>query len=334
MSKNIYDLFNERKNGLDYLIEGFAPGEGEAFESLEEAARALHTISVESTNKIIELQAASYLEDLLIESMMYNDFNESKIQSVMEGSFKEKKDGFVKKIKELWQKIKNWFASAIKTILNHFRSGETLVAKYGKQIPGAMKNCKAKIKMRPFVGPEEVGDYTEDLIDNLKITGKSKEQILSDAGINDGKGIKEKVEAEFYTDKEAKELAISGLNADDVMDWASNKKLFVDMLKKQQKETDAEFKSILSELKSGEGDAAAEKASNFQFGMNLVNSALNTQLKCINAISRACTAVIRKALSGKGVAANDGDNAEKVDAVEPEFKTEGWKILDVDDFEW
>ena len=47
MAKNIYDLFNERKYGVDYLVEGVNGEieEVEAYESLDEASLALLKIT-------------------------------------------------------------------------------------------------------------------------------------------------------------------------------------------------------------------------------------------------------------------------------------------------
>lgn len=359
MARNIYDLFNERRNGVDCLVEGFVPSDVEAFEDLNEAMEALDNIAMESTNEMIEMQAACYLEDLVLESMMYDDFEEDKIKSIMEGAEKEKKEGFVQKIKNLWQKIKDWFAAAFKTIANHFQSGETLVAKYRKQIPAAMHQSTAKIKIKSFKDPDEATKDMEYLIDRLKITGQSKEQILSAAGIADKKGITARVEDWFYNSKEAKEQPIKGLKPETVMKWASGKKIFIDGLKKQQKDTDGEFKSILSELQSGEGEKAAEKAANFQFGINIINGAFNAQIKCIRDLSNACTAIIRKALSGKydpngptmdeapDTADMKADKAFKEKAMKKGFSEkqaqqmstrklhEEWEILDeYEDFEW
>lgn len=361
MARNIYDLFNERKNGVDYLVEGFAPNDVEAFEDLDAAMEALDNISMESTNEMIEMQAACYLEDLVLESMMYDDFEEDKIKGIMEGAEKEKKEGFVQKIKNLWQKIKDWFAAAFKTIANHFQSGETLVAKYRKQIPAAIHQSTAKIKIRSFKDPDEAKKDMGYLVDRLKVTGQSKEQILSAAGIADKKGITSRVEDWFYNSKEAKEQPIKGLKAETVMKWASGKKIFLDELKKQQKDTDGEFKAILSELQGG-GDGAAEKAANFQFGINILNGAFNAEIKCIRDLSNACTAVIRKALSGKydpnGPTMDEAPNSQdRKDELELNKKlvqkgftakqanaisrkkldetTEGWEILDeYEDFEW
>ena len=66
MAKNIYDLFNERKYGVDFLVEGVdASVNVEAYEDLDEACDALDNITLESSNEVIELQAAWYLEDLV-----------------------------------------------------------------------------------------------------------------------------------------------------------------------------------------------------------------------------------------------------------------------------
>ena len=358
MARNIYDLFNERKNGVDYLVEGFAPNDVEAFEDLDAAMEALDIISMESTNEMIEMQAACYLEDLVLESMMYDDFEEDKIKGIMEGAEKEKKEGFVQKIKNLWQKIKDWFAAAFKTIANHFQSGETLVAKYRKQIPAAMHQSTAKIKIKSFKDPDEAKKDMGYLVDRLKVTGQTKEQILSAAGIADKKGITARVEEWFYNSKEAKEQPIKGLKAETVMKWASGKKIFIDELKKQQKDTDGEFKAILSELQGG-GDGAAEKAANFQFGINILNSAFNAEIKCIRDLSNACTAVIRKALSGKydpnGPTMDEAPNsqdrkdelelnkklvqkgytAQQANSISRKKLNEEWEILDeYEDFEW
>ena len=148
MAKNIYDLFNERKYGVDYLVEGYNYDEDsiEAYESLDASIEAIETITQESMNEAIELQAAWYLEELVIESMMYDDFEEERIASVMEGALKEKAGKAAEYIKKKWQQIKEWFASTFKAIANHFKSGETLVRQNGKKIDEGMKRSHLKVK--------------------------------------------------------------------------------------------------------------------------------------------------------------------------------------------
>lgn len=317
MAKNIYDLFNERKNGIDYLVEGLDPSEYanlEAYEDLDAAAEALETITTESTNELIEFQAAAYLEDLVLENMMYTDFDEEKIQATMEAAKEEKKEGLGQKIKNLWAKIKEWFARAIRTITTHFQSGETLVAKYRKQIPKAMQQSKAKISYRPFGNPDAAINQVNAMVGRLKVVGKSKEQILGLVGLSDKGGAKEKVENLIYVKKEKVENAISGMKPEVVMDWAGNKKIYVDALKKSQKDLDGEFKQMLADINKGDGKNKAEDASNFQFGIGVANSLLSHMIVCVKAVSNVCTAIIRKALSGKFDADKEPEKDVKVAA--------------------
>lgn len=106
MAKNIYDLFNERKYGVDYLVEGydFDDDSIEAFEGLQESADALEELTQEVLNESIELQSAYYLENLVIENMMYNNFNEDKIENVLMESVRDKFQAAKDKINHWWKK--------------------------------------------------------------------------------------------------------------------------------------------------------------------------------------------------------------------------------------
>jgi hypothetical protein len=373
MSKNIYDLFNARKNGLDCLVEGydFNIDESMEFENLDVAAEALEQITVESTNEMLELRAAWYLEDLVIENMMYEDFDEEKISHVMEAAKGEKKEGLVQKIKGLWERIKQWFATAFRAIANHFQSGENLVAKYRKDIPVAMRQSKGKVKMREVRDFGECVKVISNKVEALKAVGQSKDQILASINVSDAKGVSAMVEKVYFLG-DAKEIEIKKMNPQKVMDWAANKKIYLDALKKEQKDTDGKFKEILAEIKKGgegkEGDEAtkaAEKAANFQFGIGLLNAMLGAEIRCVKNISNACTAVIKKALAknydpnytNKAAETQDEKNAKafkdkagKVFGKEkgeqmarPQLNSwevlgEDWEILedseDNDDFEW
>lgn len=96
---NIFDVFNNRKLGLNYLSEGYEveADEVEAFDDLDTAMESLEEIITESRNEVIELQSAMYLEDLVLENMMYDDFNEEEISSVMENTMKERASELAKK---------------------------------------------------------------------------------------------------------------------------------------------------------------------------------------------------------------------------------------------
>jgi len=317
MAKNIYDLFNERKYGVDYLVEGVdgAIEDTEAFESLDEAALAILNIAQESSNEAIELQAAWYLEDLVIESMMYDDFEEERIMSVMEGSMKEKASKAAEYIKQKWQQIKQWFASTFKAIANHFASGEELIKKHKNEIPKAIANSGAKVKMPKILNdPNRANEECAKIVEALKasrISGdKGKEQVLKLVGVDDKKGVGNKVKGFFFGSVVEKPIRDFYNDASMLMQWAGGKKTILDNFKKQQKQVDDDFKEILGHLKEaakaeGAGDKEAEIVKNFNFALNLKNSVLSAQLHCNKQMCDMALKIIRKALNTGEAAAKD-----------------------------
>lgn len=317
MAKNIYDLFNERKYGVDYLVEGVDGSieDVEAFESLDEASLEILNIAQESSNEAIELQAAWYLEDLVIESMMYDNFEEERILSVMEGSMKEKASKAAEYIKQKWQQIKQWFASTFKAIANHFTSGEELVKKYKNEIPKAIANSGAKVKMPKILNdPDRANAECAKIVGALKasrISGdKGKEQVLKLVGVDDKKGVGNKVKGFFFGSVMEKPIRDFYSDANMLMQWAGGKKTILDNFKKQQKQVDDDFKEILGHLKKaasaeGAGDKEAEIVKNFNFALNLKNSVLSAQLQCNKQMCNMALKIIRKALNTGEAAAKD-----------------------------
>ena len=117
MSKNIYDIFNAKKEGLDYLSESYGQ-DVSPYEDIEDGIKDLDMIVRESTMDMIEFQGAMYLEDLVLENMMYENFDEEHIAPILEGKLKEMGNNIVTKIKNLWNKIKEWFKKVFATIKN------------------------------------------------------------------------------------------------------------------------------------------------------------------------------------------------------------------------
>ena len=151
---NIFDVFNSRKEGLDYLSEGYEVSDARAFKNLDVAMGVLDSIVNESTNEMIELQSAMYLEDLVLESIMYENFQEEEMTVAIEATIKERANSVLEFLKKQWKKLQEWFASLIKTIVNFFTSGEKLVEKYKNTIPQAMKQCKVKVKIHDYADPK------------------------------------------------------------------------------------------------------------------------------------------------------------------------------------
>jgi hypothetical protein len=317
MARNIYDLFNERKYGVDYLVEGVQIDEDaiDAYDSLEAAMEALEDITKESVNESLELRSAFYLEDLVIESMMYDDFNEENIATVMEGSMRDKYEAAKTKVKKWWEKIKAWFVGTFKAIANHFKSGEALVKQYGKKIDDAMRKSHLKVKMNRYKNIDSAMAAVADMLSKLEIDGvnrntdktDARDEILASVGADDRKEVPEKIK-ELFIDEENVEQKISEIDVNTAKHYAGDKKKIIDGLKKQQKKIDDSFRSTLKLLEDFEKaaykgdnkdnkDMASAIVTNFNFAITIKNTILNAQMAIVRKACSDYTAVIRRALN-------------------------------------
>lgn len=312
MAKNIYDLFNERKYGVDYLVEGYEYDEDsvEAYESLEASIEAIEAITQESMNETIELQSAFYLENLVIENMMFNDFDEQKLQSVMEGSVRDKIQAAKDKVQHWWKKMKEWFVGTFKAIANHFKSGETLVKQNGKKIDEGMRRSNLKVKMNKYRNLDAAMDAVNKMIEDLKVDGitdakkeDAREEILSAVGADDRKDVAEVVK-KLFIEEENEEQNISSIPVEVAKNYAGNKSKIIDKLKKQQKSVDDAFRKTLQGFQemerttSGEvNELAGRLLANFNFALGIKNTILSTQMAIVKKACNDYTVVIRRALN-------------------------------------
>ena len=179
---NIYDIFNERKNGISSICEGYEAITYPVYESLSDAVIALDNIIYENTKEEIEEKYHMYIEDLVFESLMYNQFDVETMEIALEGKMaegaKKLKDGVIK----VWNKIKAWIESTLETIRNHFLSGKKLIDKYGeKVIKEAINSCDVEVKVGWYEGYKAAAGKAEQHIkkinDNNMMVSGDKQQI-------------------------------------------------------------------------------------------------------------------------------------------------------------
>lgn len=337
MAKNIYDLFNERKYGVDYLVEGYDYDEDsiEAYESLEAAMEALNDFTQESMNETVELQSAAYLETLVIENMMFNDFDEEKIRPIIEGSVRDKFQAAKDKIQHWWKKMKEWFVGTFKAIANHFKSGETLVKQNGKKINESMSKSHIKVKMNKYKSIDVGMKAVEHMIANVRGAGLSdaekddaREAILGKLGCSDKKDVVERVRGVFI-EEENEEQNISSIDPEVAKHYAGTKSKVIDGLKKQQKTIDEDFRKKLQELQeaerkaTGEGVPSAERQlANFNFALGIKNVILNTQMAVIKKACNDYTMVIRRALNAPANKRADKKHNKTLESFVPNFDDE------------
>ena len=325
---NIYDIFNERKNGIESICEGYNnfyvtyP----VFESLTDAICTLDNIIYENTKEEIEEKHQSYMEELVYESLMYKNFDMDAMEIALEGKMTEAagklKDGIIK----VWNKIKAWIESTLETIRNHFLSGKKLIDKYGeKAIKNAINTCDVEVKIGWYEGYKAAAAKAEQLIgklnDNNIIVNGNKQQILDKVGAKDIKDAADKVFKCFMAHDNKGSRKIKELNAKEVVEYVANATIALDDLRKNRKDMEKTCKEGLSKIDKKD-ENQSKIAENTKFMLNVRSSMISAEMKCIRKISADYRQIIIKALSKRGHAVDDGD-APKQGTANPAPKISG-----------
>ena len=320
---NIYDLFNERKSCIDALVEGvqfedeveveveeaYDYSDIEPFESIEEALETLDEVLTESKNELIELRAAQYLEDLVLENMMFNDFEEEKMRGLIEAAEGGKKEAFIKRINALWERIKAWFEATIKSIRNHFIGGGKLVAENDSRIFSAMKMCDVKVKINNWKPlPSALGGL-KAMIEKLKReNAKTNDEALGIIGAKDLADVNNVVK-KLFVDGEAKEMEISDIPVDLAKAYAAGEKTIIGNLENIKMAFNKQFMECLNLLKAEK--ASDEMIAVFNFKITIQSKAMSAAIQCAKKASSDYTKVIRRALTSKPKGGDDEEGEEK-----------------------
>ena len=309
MAKDIYELFNQRLNGI------------EPYDSIEEGLNVLSTLDKEFTQTMIELEVAQYLDSLIIESIMYESFDEEKLSYTIEATEEKQKGSILQTLQTQWEKIKQWFINITQTITNFFVNGEKLVKENRDKIPNAIKNCNVKVKMNEYNPQTGLSAKVLSLSTKIKSLatkeGMTKESLLSQLGVEDKKGM-ENVVKKLIVKTEGKEMMVSDIDPNIAMDYVGNKKAILDSIDKDKKDIDAMFKDAINVMKSKD---ATEKQKAmlpvFHFAVSLKNGLTSAYIGYVRKACNDYLTVIRKALgSDKKEGKEDGKvNMEHVSGV-------------------
>lgn len=301
------NLFN--KSGFDVLIEGINIEEEmnniEAFDNLDVAVETLDVIIKECRNDFIELQRNQYLDELVIENMIYTDFNENNIIITLEAMSKNQRDSIIKKLKTQQERISNWFSATIKTLYNIYTSSEKLINDNKTVIPTAMRNCDVTIKMNEWgdllAGLNKCANLRNALNNSItteKDINFDKEAILSSIGAKDKADV-QKITRNAFIKKEKVETKISNINHNQAISYATNMRKVVDSLKKEKAIIDANYKQslMLIQTANNEDVKISKNISILDFVTSLKLNIVRTEISCIKQASTEYTSVIKRALS-------------------------------------
>lgn len=341
---NIYDVFNERKSSVSMISEGFDyssfdPESIEEFDTIEEGIDVLTDLQKEMQDSNIRLCAESLVSDLLLEEVMYEDFDEENIAEMIEESLKEKATNVGKKIQELWGRVKAWFAGLFNSIVNHFKNGEALLKKY-PDLKSKLQNYKGKIKTFRMLPADTAIKNCTTLSDKLSFydvyeTKDFKTSVFGKLGVKDKKELKTKVQNFFVMGQlEKQELLISNLNVATIMDYALNKSEIIDGLKKQQQSVDNDFKTALNEAKKNKKNAEDRKAKKYindvmsvlNFVFNIKSDIIKMEIAMVKKLSNMCLSICRHVCGGAASSASNEEpenKGEYVKTPEKYNKTDG-----------
>lgn len=303
------NLFN--KSGFNILIEGINIEEEklnniEAFDDLDIAVETLDVIIKECRNDFIELQHNQYLDELIIENMIYTDFNENNIIIALEAMSKNQREDIIKKLKVQQERISNWFSTTIKTLYSIIdASSEKLINDNKTVIPTAMRNCNVTIKMNEWedllAGLNKCASLRNTLNNSItteKDTKFNKEAILSSIGAKDRADV-QKIARKAFIRKEKVETKISNLNYNQAISYVTNMRKVVDSLKKEKAVIDASYKQSLTLIQSANNEDVkiSENISILDFVTGLKLNIIRTEISCIRQASTEYASVIKRALS-------------------------------------
>lgn len=271
-------------------------------DNIVESLEALDVILKESSMEYMEFQSTAYLEDLVLENMMFENFDEEDLSTAIEATMKERFSNLEEMIKKQWAKIRAWFDSLLNAVSDFFASGEKFVQKYKNFIHPAMKACDIKVKMYEYKPIKAGLTATVKLIPSSEVTfyNISKAKILQKVGAKDLKDIARVVKNEFAPGDRV-EKTISSINPAIAMDYAGNGKLAMDAIRKGKALIDADFKSMLSAVKANKNGKDTNEAgetikSTFDFAVAVKSKILKSQMDWVRQGSRDHIAVIKKAI--------------------------------------
>ena len=216
--RNIHDLFEENKKEFYYV--------------LNESDDIVNNFK----NDVIEWQTACYMEDLVLEQMMYEDFNADEMEFVIEATMKERLFNAMKFIKDNVDKFLNWLDDVLIKFSEKMNVYVALYDKIGRNnIHAAIQASNTKVKVIDIKGYGSVAPVISKLIDGVyKVCNDRIEELepqvckssmLNELDVKSVEEISEKIKNSFVNSYEPVEKQINDFKPDMLIGWLEGKNI-------------------------------------------------------------------------------------------------------------
>lgn len=142
-NQNIYDVFNYRKNNL--ILD----------KSIDDLLIESRELSEYMELSMMEFRSTCYMEDLVLEAMIYDNFNEEELQSVLEEVQENRNRGIKEKLRDAWEKLKKWIKAVGQAVRKFFESCRNAIRKAINTLLGKGTDEKTKQEIEVVDNPNK-----------------------------------------------------------------------------------------------------------------------------------------------------------------------------------
>ena len=277
----------------------------------------------ESQNEMIEWQAACYMEDLVLEQMMYEDFDEEKIEYMIEGTMKERFANGLIKLREIVDKALSWIDTFIIKCEEKVNLYNRLFNKLGRRnIDNALRESNIKIKGLVIKGAGNSLNPLKDMTDlaydvfNLKgnispLEDNFKEKIFKEIGVKSLEDLKEVIKRSFFESDEPVEQNVRDIPPHIIIGWLEGQSFhreFKDLKNIKRAFSTASFKFKIKDDKTANDSQLL--VTNCTFMVNLLRTVISNSMLYYFKAANMCKSIILRVVGkvdGNGVKPDNDD---------------------------
>lgn len=310
--KNIYNIFEENSDLYNLLKES----EEEIFKN---------------QNDIIEWQTSCYMEDLVLEQMIYEDFDVDNLEALIEGKITDRLRSGALKLKEMINKFINWIDELYVDFSEKMNVFKKIFDTYGRQnIHKALSTSEIRLKTIDFNSAGEPMQYLDNIVklcgpifrnenDKMALVSSGfKSEVFKALKVESIEDLKSEIKNKFVNGDKPVEKQVKDLDPSIVIGWLEGKAhLGLNSYLKWAKRQFGEIKMQYNMNPDKKENVNIQNiVSNCSFMMNLLRTVSSTMMSYIFKITTICKTIILRILGktdkesrpDKNDRSNDSDN--------------------------